>query len=763
MEEFELSHAAVVRQRFRWVVGFLLALWSFSFVFADVRLYGSRSQKLWVRIVELCWSAALLYWLRKKRSLVALEVVITVCSSALIILSSISILWVSRDQVNFSAVSKLLLLIVLVFFVELRWRAAAVVLTTAFVSLIAAYLVRMGREGLVTLGQSTMWVIAPLPLIVREAWRREQTQRREISLRRELASTNEQLTAEAALRTRLFAHLSHDLRTPLSVIRGEAELMLSSARGAEREALQRIVANVRFSSDLCEQLLEIARLDAGEAKSTPVDVPLAPLLRELCAQLRPTTGAVLEFRGDPLVVRADATELRRILSNLVANALAHVHPRTGRVVVEARSAGPSAIIEVSDDGPGIPAARRASLFERRALFANASGAPSGIGLPLAHELARRQGGALTLLEDRAQTTFRLTLPRVDAVETELAGPDPTASETPSGKPVVLVVEDSDALQSLFERVLSGEYVLLRARSVAHAKQSLEEQRVDAVLSDVMLPDGDGYDVLRFVRSQSSQVPFVFISARGEPGERARGLAAGADDFVAKPFSPDELRSRLSRALRRTESHRAQLEAQRQTLMMELHDGVSSKLAAARLLLDTGDAESVQRARHAVADALAETRAAFELIERDDAPLASVFADLRRDAMDAATSFGLAASVEVRVDSSLEGHRISAAHAHALRRLLSEALTNVARHAKASSIRITLEASQRRAWITVDDDGVGCPVDGPSGRGTQLARARALRFGGSLDVRPLAPRGTRFSASILLAAASEPASHDDAIA
>ena len=230
--------------------------------------------------------------------------------------------------------------------------------------------------------------------------------------------------------------------------------------------------------------------------------------------------------------------------------------------------------------------------------------------------------------------------------------------------------------------------------------------------------------------------------------------------MAKPFAPDELVARIAQALERTRRARAELDQQRESLLMELHDGVSANLARAGLLLAGGEKQNVEAnvaaARRAVAEALVETRAAFALLDDGEVELSLLIAEVRRAVSEAAEEHGL--RVEVR--SEVSGERsVRAARAHVVRRLASEAMTNVLRHAGAKTVRLRFEVRAGALEASLEDDGRGLDAslvkpDGEAGRGLGLARQRAARVGGSVSVRSLPEGGTRFSFVVPL---DEPAS------
>ncbi|MCB0530537.1 MAG: response regulator transcription factor, partial [Saprospiraceae bacterium] len=160
-------------------------------------------------------------------------------------------------------------------------------------------------------------------------------------------------------------------------------------------------------------------------------------------------------------------------------------------------------------------------------------------------------------------------------------------------------------------LLQDDFAVVTAATFTEAKGQLEQLIPAAILADIMLPDGTGYDLLERVRGLRSLdgVPVLFVSALGETDQRVRGFSAGADDYITKPFSGVELVLRVRAACTRAEQRALALDSQRRDFQAELHDGVTASLSRAALLLNANEVgtEHVTRARQVVAEALAETR------------------------------------------------------------------------------------------------------------------------------------------------------------
>lgn len=749
MVTYEKEQAERLRRRARAVLAFALAIWTFSFLFADVFLYGSRWGKIGTRLFELVGAGGLLYWLRRPRRLAAIETWLVLGACVLMALSAASLLKLSRDQVVFAVVTRLLGVFFASFAMQLRWRASALTNGFTALALLGAYVLREPDQGLVRLWLSSMWVITPVPVLAYAAYRREQSQRAELALRRELEEANARLAGEMQARARLFLGLNHDLRTPLAVIRAESEAMASRSEDANaKSAALRIAASTGYAADLIDQLLGLARIDAGTPWGSPIPHRTDRVAFQLAAQLQPARGARVHVDAEPSVAMADPRHVRRIVVNLVSNALRHVDPSCGNVYVSVRSEADRVTIEVSDDGPGIPEQHRARLFERFATM-EAGSVVSGIGLPLARELAELNGGSLEL-RDASRAHFVLSLPASEEppepFEPELVLPSlfgERPSRTPLNRtdlPRILVVEDHPQLSDLLVTQLQTDFAVASARSLEEAREALAGPPFDLVLSDVMLPDGRGPELIEDLRERfgPSAPPFVLLSALGDPEARVAGLIAGADDYIVKPFSTAELRARLERALRRAAERELFLERQRDALMMELHDGVGGSMARASVALGSRDPSRLDSARAEIDEGLRELRGALRQLERGDAAWTELAAEVRLATAEAAEGAGL--DFESDIDFAEEAG-VGPGVAHALRRLVREATTNVIRHAEAKRIGLSLRSSGGSLHALVWDDGRGLQGR-PPGRGIGAMQRRAARLAGEVAVEPRPEGGTR---------------------
>jgi signal transduction histidine kinase/DNA-binding response OmpR family regulator/ligand-binding sensor domain-containing protein len=398
-----------------------------------------------------------------------------------------------------------------------------------------------------------------------------------------LSAQARELEAVDALKTRFFANVSHELRMPLALIKGPVSGALSAGEALSRADLERVERNARRLEELMEELLDMARLDAGrlplQARETDLAAHLAERV-EAFAPLARSRGVRLRFEGAPLTVCFDRQRLQKVVDNLLANAIRHT-PDGGDVAVSLGVAGARAEVRVSDTGSGIPPEHLPHLFER--FFQAPAGGQepgtgrgsAGLGLALSHELALRHGGTLTVQSVLGEgSVFLLCLPLgTDHLAPEdlarglepplLPAEDPVSTE-PVSDTTVLVVEDDPDMRAWIRQVLSRHYAVVEAANGQEGLELARSHMPDLVLSDAMMPAMSGLELCAALRQDpaTSHLPVVMLSARSATESRLEGLASGVDAYLSKPFHPDELLLQLSNLLaaraRLQEQHRRHL-------------------------------------------------------------------------------------------------------------------------------------------------------------------------------------------------------------
>lgn len=374
-------------------------------------------------------------------------------------------------------------------------------------------------------------------------------------------------------KTDFFNNVSHELRSPLTLILAPLEELLAERvpPGGNRSAYEAMHRNASRLLRLINQLLDLAKIDAGHMRLALAPSDLPKLVRtsvsvfEGAAQRTGVRLIVLAPDSMPQVV-IDAAWIDSALTNLIANAL-RVTPAGGAVRVSIEDSATHVTVVVADDGPGIAAGDQQEIFER---FAQGDGAKrviggTGIGLALVREAARMHGGEVSLASEVGEgSEFRLKLPRRSEVAMPHAhGPSslpaagvfvdelrdqPGSSDRagPAGAPLALVVEDNPELRVFIADVLAARY---RVRAAADGTQGFELARTlrpDVVVSDVAMPEMDGYELCRRLRrdERTKAIPVVLVTARTEVSSVLAGFEAGANDYLVKPFHPTELMARV---------------------------------------------------------------------------------------------------------------------------------------------------------------------------------------------------------------------------
>ena len=364
--------------------------------------------------------------------------------------------------------------------------------------------------------------------------------------------------AETANRSKddFLAVLSHELRSPLTAILGWVRMLERGVLSSERraEALGAIDRNTRLQARLINDLLDVSRIVTGKLDVERQPVSLALVVGDVVASARqdPHARDVLEepvIPPDTGLVIGDRLRLQQVVTNLVSNAVKHT-PRGGRVEISLRHTDDQVAIVVADTGEGIDPAELPLIFER---FHQVDASKTrrhgglGLGLTIVRHLVELHGGSVRA-ESRGRghgATFTMTLPRADvAVAPGQAPPRPEAAPTPAatlrGVRVLFLDDNRDA--RVFVRVAletAGADVQV-AESAHEALGLFDAKPFDVVLSDIGMPDIDGYDFVRLLRARGASVPVIALTAYASTDDERQALAAGFQRHVAKPIDPVDL-------------------------------------------------------------------------------------------------------------------------------------------------------------------------------------------------------------------------------
>ncbi len=397
------------------------------------------------------------------------------------------------------------------------------------------------------------------------------------------------------LKSRFFANISHEFRTPLTLILGPIEKMELETRDPKTlESLSVAHRNARKLLTLINQLLDLSKLESGNYSLRVSNGDFTTLLQGLVmsfASMAEQNKIRLEVGYDPNLKTSgfaenfffDADIIEKIVGNLLSNAFKFT-PEKGKIKVEACLIvleGESQMVEIifSDSGIGIPAANLPFIFDRFYQVDSSSKREyegSGIGLAFVRELVNVHKGTIYAKSQPGRgTTFSVRLPvgkdhylpgqiflqpnvvgkKGTSKSTLIFNPQttrhyPTVSKT--GLPLVLVVEDHADVRQFISDCLSNHFRIKGAKNSLEGLRFANEMIPDLIISDIMMPLMDGFELCKKLKldEKTSHIPVILLTARAEDSEKLRGYEAGADDYLIKPFNPAEL---LTRAINLVEN------------------------------------------------------------------------------------------------------------------------------------------------------------------------------------------------------------------
>ncbi len=370
------------------------------------------------------------------------------------------------------------------------------------------------------------------------------------------------------LKSAFIANMSHEIRTPLNSVLALSQLLRDGVAGPltgdQRRYLEVIERNGQGLLHLINDILDLSRIEAGHLEMDARSFELGPNVAAVVDTLAPLADvkglAVRVKLADSLpAVHGDPDRFRQILTNLIGNSIKFTE--SGQVMVSGEVRGDAVVVHVTDTGVGIPDAYRDKIFQEffqidQTLVRRQGG--TGLGLAIARRLARLMGGDITVESVVGRgSRFSLSLPRATAVtaaEPELVpSPHPEAEPARLVPATVLVVEDNEDNLFTLRQVLARLPIdIVTATNGRQAIEHVRRQPPDLVLMDVQMPGMTGLQATGAIRSLpgGADVPIVALTAQAMKGDRERILAAGCDEYLAKPIQPKALIAVVERLLRR---------------------------------------------------------------------------------------------------------------------------------------------------------------------------------------------------------------------
>jgi len=586
----------------------------------------------------------------------------------------------------------------------------------------------------------------------------------------ELADALDKAREVDRLKSQFFANISHELRTPLTLILSPVEELLTKlGDGPERDALRVVRRNAARLLRMIDDLLDLAKLEAGGLRLKVTQVDLSALVERVTENAGPaakTRDVDLRFKayGEPVEIFGDPHRIEIILTNLIGNAMKFT-PRGGKIEATVHFGAAGVSVEVADTGPGIPRSEQERIFERfhqtesseRRRYGGA-----GIGLALARELAQLHGGSLTVESKPGEgSTFILFLKagkehfhtaiverrqvQVDAHPgrraEDAAPPTTDAKELPLREvqrnqrpedrvlldrgrlPRVLIAEDEEDLRGFIAGLLGDQYVVDAAKDGEEALRLIDENRPDLILTDIMMPGTSGLDLCRAVKGDASlrHIPVILLTARGENETALEGYDSGADDFVSKPFHTQVLLARIRAHLKmRGLSLRLADQARVASagtlaagLAHEVKNPLNAAVNAAKVLQSGGSSRvSNEKLLALIVDALARIEGIISALDAHARPadgddLAPCDVRIAIESTLNLLDHKLRDGVTVHQDYETTGDVF--APTRAFNQVLLNLIDNSIRSG-AENIWIELRQADQRILVSVADDGPGVPAD-----------------------------------------------------
>ncbi|MCB0535142.1 MAG: response regulator [Saprospiraceae bacterium] len=391
------------------------------------------------------------------------------------------------------------------------------------------------------------------------------------------------------LKSRFFANMAHELRTPITLILMPLKKLLKEANLDNRSfsTLKVIESNAKELMRLSEEILDLDKLEARRLKLQEEAVDFYPFIRRLVSNFEYHARSIgielqLYYRPEPyLRLKLDHKKLERILFNLLSNAIKFTD-RGGTVRVTITSTANHIKMTVNDTGRGIHSDDLPHIFDRfyqAKHLGNRAEGGVGIGLTLAMEYAQLMNGSLSVESHLDEgSTFTLTLPKqevfgvpatseAEITETSTVQQSLTATKKGQQKGLVIIVEDNSDMRRFIQEVFTPNYDVLSAENGALAidlLESLPQQAVpELIVTDLMMPKMDGYQLLEILKADArwQGIPVIVLTAKASLSDRVTALRIGVDDYLSKPFETEELLVRAENLIQNYYNRRSLLQKQ----------------------------------------------------------------------------------------------------------------------------------------------------------------------------------------------------------
>ncbi len=429
-----------------------------------------------------------------------------------------------------------------------------------------------------TLFYAAITIVALLFIIIfgllRMFWTRKRhqiklsEQNRELEQQRDrVIALNEQLQEATQSKLMFFTNVSHDLRTPLTLIAGPVEQLAAAENLTPDQHAMASIANknVKILHRLINQVLDFRKYENGKLDLSLSEVDLAAMIKDWCDSFRNMAVSrdikfTLDIAGDDFTTAVDVEKIERVMFNLISNAFKYTLPN-GEIRVGLRRDGDSIVITVSDTGKGISAEDLSHIFERFFQVEKIHPNGSGIGLSLAKAFVELHQGTISAYSEVGKgSVFTVSLPvrhtggdvvkpasGISASDVSLELEDISAApvEIDKDRTVVLVIDDNPDIRAMMTSLLKSEYTVLTASDGIKGIRMATKYVPDLIICDVMMPLMDGLECCRRLKNEqaTSHIPVLMLTACTMDEQRIQGYECGADAYLSKPFNAAVLTAR----------------------------------------------------------------------------------------------------------------------------------------------------------------------------------------------------------------------------
>jgi len=374
----------------------------------------------------------------------------------------------------------------------------------------------------------------------------QQIEELNMGLEAKVRERTKELEQADRLRSQFLSHVSHELKTPMTSIKGYLQNMLDGLTGTVNEKQQRYMSRMLENSErlirMIEDLLDRTRIQTGKLELTPSELDLGHCVADVIEQLRPLAQVKRQqleavYPDVSLLVWADRDRLFQIIINLVQNAMKFT-PEEGRITVTVRKDNHRhAGVSVRDSGPGIPPEFLDKIFDPffRVKQSRTQVKGLGLGLSIVRTLVELHGGTIEARSpDGGGAELYFTLPVRVSMESRV--------QTALGSiPRVLVVDDDKDIRQLLEdRLRARGYQVETETDGLRALDAVHSGRFSGLILDIGLPSLDGMEVLKQIRQKNQQLPIIMVTASGAKESAVRAIGLGAQAYLLKPFDVEEL-------------------------------------------------------------------------------------------------------------------------------------------------------------------------------------------------------------------------------